>query len=401
MSSRLAIGLVVDAARREARGTLVRVDGAGLDCRVESLAAAAVAELVAPRVELAATSAAAGIAADRNAESDAPIESIMVEAIRTVAARAGTSLDHVLVLGVQIENGSSLLLERGAGTAARLAETTGITTVAGFSERDHAAGGRGRPLDAICDWIVTHDEISTRLVAHIDNTSSLCIVPARCGPRAVRVSETGPGVVMLDSLVSALTQGRQPSDRRGMLAVQGRQIKPLIRSWATHRFFQQTPPRVVQPDDFGDSFIAATLQMTVECGWSVADVLCTATHFVAACPADAVRQQIANDFAAEQVIVVGKGAQNGLLLRLVEDQFTGLGVVTAPLAKIPAETYSAVCAAMLACLTLDGVPANLPGVTGAAGSRLLGQITPGTSRNWSECLEWMHQSARPAAVRAA
>ena len=49
---------------------------------------------------------------------------------------------------------------------------------------------------------------------------------------------------------------------------------------------------------------------------------------------------------------------------------------------IPAHGRKATSFGMLAALTLDGVAGNLPSVTGAAGSRLLGSLTPGSSANW-------------------
>ena len=56
---------------------------------------------------------------------------------------------------------------------------------------------------------------------------------------------------------------------------------------------------------------------------------------------------------------------------------------------IPAEARKAAAYGVLAALTLDGVPGNVPGATGAAGSRLLGSLTPGSSANWARCLQWM------------
>jgi len=47
---------------------------------------------------------------------------------------------------------------------------------------------------------------------------------------------------------------------------------------------------------------------------------------------------------------------------------------------IPAEACRALANAALAALTMDGVPVNLPSVTGASGQRLLGQFTPGSER---------------------
>jgi hypothetical protein len=54
----------------------------------------------------------------------------------------------------------------------------------------------------------------------------------------------------------------------------------------------------------------------------------------------------------------------------------------------------------LALLTMDGVPANLPSVTGASGPRLLGQFTPGSSANWARCLAWMARQSAPLQAAA-
>jgi hypothetical protein len=50
---------------------------------------------------------------------------------------------------------------------------------------------------------------------------------------------------------------------------------------------------------------------------------------------------------------------------------------------------------------MDGVPLNLPSVTGATGARLLGQFTPGNSENWARCLTWMARVAAPAQAAVA
>jgi anhydro-N-acetylmuramic acid kinase len=62
---------------------------------------------------------------------------------------------------------------------------------------------------------------------------------------------------------------------------------------------------------------------------------------------------------------------------------------------VPAEARKAVAFAGLAALTMDGIPVNLPGVTGASGPRLLGSFTPGSGPNWARCLAWMSAQTAP------
>lgn len=400
METRLVIGLSSDAVAGEIRAALVRVGGIGLDAAVECLGSATV-----PTIR-SGSMAAGSTAPDRaEAVSIASADGFAVaqqffEATRAVADRAALSLDQVLLLGVKGDPDSPTE-SQAALIAARLTELSGTTTVAGFSQRDRAAGGRGKPLGPLVDWILANDQRASRLVIHIDGVSSLTVLPAAAGPATVAAFETGPGTMLLEGLAATLIRSRNQVDVRGVLAVQGRQIKPLIRRWATHPFLRQDPPKHLKAGDFAGPFIDETVRMTVERGWSVADVLCTATHFVAACPADAVRQFLAKDYRIDQAVLVGRGTQNGFLIRLLEEQFSSLGIATVTLPKLVPEAYEAVTACVLGCLAIDGVASNLPTITGAAGPRRLGILVPGSPQNWRLCVEWMNRVVKPFAIRAA
>ena len=400
METRLVIGLSSDDGAGEIRAALVRVGGVGLDSSVECVATATVPADTA--VFTAAGSAApAGTAPRATADDEGfKIAQHFFDAVRIVADRAALTLDHILLLGFHTAP-ESPSESHAAHVAARLAELSGTTAVGGFSARDRAAGGHGRPLGPLVDWVLANDARHSRLVVHIDGVTGLTVLPAAAGLATVAAFQAGPGTILLEQLARTMTRNRNQVDARGVLAVQGRQIKPLIRRWASHPFLRQAPPKYLRLDDFAGPFIDETIQMTVERGWSVADVLCTGTHFVAACPADAVRQFVMNHHRIDQVLLVGRGTQNGFLLRLLEEQFNSLGIATVALPKLAPESYEAVTAAVLGCLALDGVPSNLPSLTGAAGPRRLGIIVPGSPQNWRLCIEWMHRAVKPLAIRAA
>jgi len=81
--------------------------------------------------------------------------------------------------------------------------------------------------------------------------------------------------------------------------------------------------------------------------------------------------------------------RNGLLLHLLGQQFPNAQLERTDAVGVPARFRKALSFGMLAALTLDGVATNVPAATGAAGSRLLGSITPGSAANWARCLAWM------------
>jgi 1,6-anhydro-N-acetylmuramate kinase len=376
VDSRLVVGFSVDARADQIRAALVRVAGVGLDSTVESLASIAASGLPGP---------------DEPRAGGGPSLAVhLFEITRALAAKTNVPADQVLLQTVTFDGESDTAETEATWLAARVAELSGTTVLAGLAARDRAAGGRGRPLGTIVDWLVANEQRSTRLVVHVDGIAHLTWLPAGGGPTRAGSMEVGPGMWLLGELSKCLAAGRHTVDERGILAVQGRQIKPLTRRWATHPFLRREPPRFLGPEDFGKSFIEATAQYAAERGWSVADILCTATHLVAACPADVVRQFLSKSHAIDQVIFVGRGTQNGFLLRLLQEQFVGLGLQSVPIPGISPETFEAATAAVLGALTMDNISCNLPALTAASGPRLLGQFTPGSPENWARCVEWMN-----------
>jgi anhydro-N-acetylmuramic acid kinase len=77
------------------------------------------------------------------------------------------------------------------------------------------------------------------------------------------------------------------------------------------------------------------------------------------------------------------------LWHLLEQQLNGMPLEKTDREGIPPEACKPMTFGLLAALTVDGVPANVPSATGASGSRLLGSLTPGSPSNWARCLHWM------------
>ena len=107
------------------------------------------------------------------------------------------------------------------------------------------------------------------------------------------------------------------------------------------------------------------------------------------------RKWVIDPHAPGPVALSGGGVRNGLLWRLLEQPFAGIPLQRTDEVGVPADVRKALSFGMLAALTLDGVPASVPSATGAAGSRLLGSITPGSSINWARCLAWMAAQTAP------
>ncbi len=283
-----------------------------------------------------------------------------------------------------------------AGMAAIVAERTGVTTISEFRARDLAAGGQGVPLLSAADYLLFRSDDENRILLHLGGLARIVYLPADGAMREVLGFEAGPCNLLLDALMRHMTGGRELFDSGGKHAVQGRCIEPLLERWLSQPYLQRRPPKSLPRHSFGDEFARETVQLARQKEWGLHDVLCTATHFVARAVLHAIRKYVPQNGQPTRVLLSGGGARNGFLWHLLEQQLSGLKLEKTDAHGVPADARKPLGFAILAALTVDGVPANVPSATGAAGARLLGSLTPGSSLNWSRCLAWMaSQSAVP------
>jgi anhydro-N-acetylmuramic acid kinase len=269
--------------------------------------------------------------------------------------------------------------------------------VSDFRGRDVAGGGLGAPLAALTDHLLFRRPGESRLLLHLGAAARVVLLPAGGRPSEVVGFEAGPCGMLLDGLMRRLTGGRETFDAGGKHAVQGRCVESLLARWLEHPYLQKRPPKCLPRQAFGEDFVGEAVRQARECGGGLHDLLCTATHFVARGVARSLRRFLPGGRSPDRALLSGGGVRNGLLWRLLEQQLPGVPLARTDEAGVPADAREATSFALLAALTLDGVPGNVPAATGAAGARLLGSLTPGSSANWARCLAWMAaQSAPPA-----
>jgi anhydro-N-acetylmuramic acid kinase len=281
--------------------------------------------------------------------------------------------------------------------SAIVAERTGVTTVSDFRSRDMAVGGQGVPLVALTDYLLLGDSQENRVLIHLGGLTRLVFLPASGRVQDLAGFEAGPCSLLLDGLVHVLSNGREVFDAGGKHAVQGRCNDELMRQWLSHPYFERRPPKSFPRHAFGADFIQDAIRQAQESRISVHDLLCTAAHFVARTIGDAMERFLLRGKSAKRILLSGGGTRNGFLLHLIAQKFSPIPVEKTDVYGIAADARKAASIALLAALTLDGVPGNAPSATGASGSRILGSLTPGSTNNWAACLEWMANQMTPAA----
>ena len=326
-------------------------------------------------------------------------------AARAVADQASLSLQQVQVIGcpghtVWHDSEGRFPSTLSLGMAAVVAERCGVTTVSDFRSRDVAAGGQGIPLGALTDYLLFRSPRESRVLLHLGATARVVFLPAGGRPSETTGFEAGPCNVLLDAMMRNLTSGRAEFDAGGKHAVQGKCVESLAQTWLSHPYFTRRPPKCLPRHLFGEEFAVQALQQARETQTGLHDLLCTATHFVARGVASALQRFLPPGRSPDRILLSGGGVRNGLLWRLLQQQTPDLPLGRTDEAGVPVGMRKALSFGLLAGLTVDGVNGNVPSATGAAGSRLLGSLTPGSSANWSRCLAWMAAQSPPLPMGA-
>ena len=254
---------------------------------------------------------------------------------------------------------------RQINNPALLAELTGIDVIADFRSRDVAAGGQGAPLVPAFHQAVFGSNTETRVVANIGGISNISILKS---DGSVTGFDTGPGNLLMDGWINQ-HQGAA-FDEDGRWAASGAPDTALLQALLAEPFLALPPPKSTGRDLFHAQWLAAKLQNLP--ALRAEDVQATLTAFTATSLADAIRRSAAD---AEGVYVCGGGARNTYLMRLLQEALT-MPVARTDALGVASGAVEGLAFAWLAARFCDRLPGNLPAVTGARGSRILGALYP-------------------------
>lgn len=251
------------------------------------------------------------------------------------------------------------------GDASRIAELTGITTVADFRRRDVAAGGHGAPLMPAFHLAMLGSADEDRAVLNLGGIANLSLI-ARDG--SIRGFDTGPANALLDGWCQRHLGHSYDAD--GAFAASGRVDEALLARLLAEPWFALPPPKSTGREQFHLDWVAAQLPADA---LAPADVQATLLELTAATVADALLTQLPG---ARRLLVCGGGVRNPQLLLRLQARLPGVVIGSSAEHGLDPDYMEAMGFAWLARETLAGRPGNLPSVSGARGPRILGAIHP-------------------------
>jgi len=272
------------------------------------------------------------------------------------------------------------------GEASVIAARLKVPVVSDFRPADLAAGGQGAPLVPMLDYCVFRSAKVSRVLQNLGGIGNLTAVPAGAGVDGVMAFDTGPGNMVIDACMKRLYE--REFDRGGAVARTGRVLQEVVEEILKEGYFSALPPKSCGREQFGEAFVSRFIAMCRKAGGLEdrdEDVVATATALTAASVVDAYRRFVAGHLGVDapssrvEFVVAGGGTKNAVLMEMLRSGLEPLKVKVRLMEElgVPAQAKEAVAFALLAWLSWNGLPGNVPAATGATRAVVLGKVCHG------------------------
>lgn len=251
------------------------------------------------------------------------------------------------------------------GDAHYLAQTSGICVVADFRARDMCVGGQGAPLVPGFHQAIFASTTINRCVLNIGGMANITFLPAG-GPCSG--FDTGPGNGLMDAWIAQHLQF--PFDADGLWAATGIVNTELLALLLAHPFLSLPPPKSTGKEEFTLAWLQGLLAKLPPI--AAQDVQRSLLEFTAISISTAVAQHCPG---TQELYGCGGGVNNGFLWQRLR-QLIPVPMFSTQVLGVAPQWVEAMAFAWLAKRCLDGLPGNLPSVTGAERAVVLGAIYP-------------------------
>ncbi|MBF7689094.1 anhydro-N-acetylmuramic acid kinase [Acinetobacter rathckeae] len=317
---------------------------------------------------------------DRMGKADVALAKKIAHGINQLIDDNGLNREQIRAIGChgqtirhRPEDGFTLQL----GDPNIITEITQIAVVSDFRRRDMAAGGQGAPLvPAFHQAIFQHNQID-RVILNLGGIANVSLLPANKKHKILGF-DTGPANILMDGWCRRHTG--QPFDENGDWAAHGTAIRPLLDRLYAHDFFSKEPPKSTGREDFNLDWLDDQLidwrndPEYEELDDTAENIQATLAKLTVRAIQKAVYRSGMKD---GEMYVCGGGAYNSYVLeqlrwRLRKHEWS---VQTTDVLGLSPTWVESTAFAWLAMQFIAQRSGNVPAVTGASGTRILGCIT--------------------------
>ncbi|WP_196138600.1 anhydro-N-acetylmuramic acid kinase [Aliikangiella sp. G2MR2-5] len=250
-----------------------------------------------------------------------------------------------------------------------IAHQTGIKTVSDFRRMDLAAGGQGAPLAPAFHNAVMRSKRENRIILNLGGIANITLLPK--DPSAnVLGFDTGTANTLMDAHFKRFhPKSDELFDRDSQFARSGRVNEQLLKVLLSDPYFKKAPPKSTGREHFSITWLQRQID-SCDFPISAEDIQATLLEFSAVTIADAVKNLELDNF---EVYASGGGMNNPYLLEAI-GKHLGKKVFQTNDIGVDGDYLEAMTFAWLAYRRVEQLPGNLPSVTGAQSTRILGGI---------------------------
>ncbi|MFJ2552137.1 anhydro-N-acetylmuramic acid kinase [Microbacterium sp. NPDC087591] len=251
------------------------------------------------------------------------------------------------------------------GQPAWIAERVGAPVVSDVRIRDITVGGHGAPLVSFLDELLLRGRPGTSAALNLGGIANITVVGD-----GISAYDVGPANALVDAVVVDQGLNDLGYDEDAAIARTGAVDETLLTALLADPYYALPAPKSTGKEHFHLDYVRALLFGREI---STPDLVRTLTELTV--------QTVAQDVRAAGIgylAVSGGGCRNPLIMEGLRTALPEVEVVLADELGASADNKEAVLFALIGWCTMHGVPAVIPGGTGASAPRILGTITPGT-----------------------
>ncbi len=258
------------------------------------------------------------------------------------------------------------------GESSVIQARTGIVTISDFRSKDVALGGEGAPLMPYFDYIFFRSNRENRGVLNIGGIANITIIPRNASLADISGFDTGPGNMIIDQLMGHYFG--KLFDSSGRIARKEFPDAVLLSKLMRHSLIKKSPPKSSGREDFGAYYVHRIIGWSKELKLSPEQVISTVTELTIKSIIKNYELHIQPQYNLDRIVVSGGGIHNSELMRRFRTQLSGSVIESSDSYGIPSDAKEAAAFAFFANETISGNHANIPGVTGARSTGILGKI---------------------------
>jgi anhydro-N-acetylmuramic acid kinase len=244
-----------------------------------------------------------------------------------------------------------------------LAVLSGIRVVGDFRTKDIALGGQGAPLVPAFHQHILPKNVEDTFLVNIGGIANLTFLPQTSSSKSILGFDTGPGNALLDAWCFLHTGERY--DNNGNWGETGTINQALLTELLADEYFSLPAPKSTGREYFTLTWLEHFIQPLKI---SAADVQATLTALTAC----SIAVEIVKISQSAQVYFCGGGIDNSFCYKLLKQELNNFKINKIQALNLNNNALEAMAFAWLAFAYDKKIYGNIPAVTGASKSTVLG-----------------------------